>query len=158
MRFFRISLAVFALLCLAGWLWLRQPYSPTQDLPPVSFTAFEVIVPNETAGDALARAAHSWKGVTASTYNPASGLLVVSHTAAISEKTLQSQLQILTPKPVSKKVFPEPSGPKCPVPQEALAALPGWFLGAGIALGLGFLLLTLIHLLQKRPKAGKVFA
>lgn len=158
MRIFRISLAAFALLCLAGWLWLRQPYSPTQDLPAVSYTAFEVMVPNDTAGSSLARAAHSWKGVTASTYNPTSGLLVVSHTAAISEKTLQSQLQILTPKPITKKVFPEPIGPKCPVPKEALAALPGWFLGAGIVLGLGFVLLTLIPFLQRRPKTGKVFA
>ncbi len=137
MRLFQYSLAVFALLSLAGWLWLRQPYSPTQDLPAVSYTAFEVFAPTDQAGFALAQAARNWQGITASTYAPASGLLVVSHTTELSEQDLQGRLQILCSKPISKKNFPELAGPKCPVPQAALAALPNWFLGIGIVLGLG---------------------
>lgn len=147
MRYFQYSLAVFALAALAGWLFLRKPYSPTQELPLVAYTAFEVEAPTEQAGHSLAQAARGWKGVTASTYNPGSGLLVLSHTEAASAQDLQSRLQVLSAKKVSQKTFPEPIGPKCPVPQAALAALPNWFLGAGITFSLAFMLLALL-----RPK------
>lgn len=140
MQIARIALGLIALVCLGGWLWLRKPYSPTDELPAVAYTAFEVEVPDSTAGIWLAKAARGWQGVTASTYNPSSGLLVLSHLESISVQELQSQLQILSSRRVSKKVFPEPSGAKCPVPQAALAALPSWLLGLGLLFGLGFLL------------------
>lgn len=153
MRFSQISLGIVALFCLAGWLWLRKPYSPTQDLPAVSYTAFTVETPDSVAGQALAQAARGWNGVTASTYNHTSGLLVLSHTAVLSETDLQGRIQILSSGAVSKKVFPEPTGAKCPVPQEALAALPYWLLGIGIVLSLGFGLLFFSKLNTKgRPK------
>ena len=152
MQVFRFSLAVFAFFCLAGWLWLRKPYSPTQDLPAVAYTAFEIKVPTEKAGLSLAQAARGWKGVTASTFSPASGLLVISHTTEVSEQKLQGNLEILSSKPVSKKVFPEPSGPKCPVPQAALAALPNWLLGAGIAMALSFALLSMVGKKSNSPR------
>lgn len=145
MRLFRFSIAVFALGCLAGWLQLRKPYSPTEALPAVSYTAFNVEVPDSVAGLALAQAARGWEGVTASVYNPNSGLLVISHTQEISERDLLGHLQILSSKPVSKKVFPEPVGAKCPVPQAALSALPNWLLGAGLSLGLCFVVLSIFQ-------------
>jgi hypothetical protein len=155
MRIFRFSIALIALSCLAGWLWLRKPYSPTDELPAVAYTAFNVEVPDSVAGLSLAKAARGWKGVTASTFNPASGLLVVSHTAKTSERDLMGRLQILSSKPVSKKIFPEPVGAKCPVPQAALAALPNWLLGAGIVLGLGFVALSIT---RKKPGTLELLA
>ena len=151
MRFFRFSLAAVALLCLSAWLWLRKPYSPTDDLPAVSYTAFNVTVPDSVAGFALAQAARGWTGVTASTFNTGSGLLVLSYTKEATEEDLLSHLQLLTSKPVSKKVFPEPTGRKCPVPQAAIAAIPTWLLGTGVLTGLGFILLTFLG----RPKKSK---
>lgn len=142
MRSLRFVLALFSFLCLAGWLWLRKPYSPTDDLPTVTYTAFQVNVPTAEAGRALAQAARGWEGVTASTYNPASGLVVLSHTESLSEQDLQSRLNILAAAPVSKKTFPVSAGPQCPVPASALAALPQWMLGAGLALGLTVLALS----------------
>lgn len=155
MRFLRFSIAVFALVCLAGWFLLRQPYSPTQELQAVSYTAFNVVVPDSIAGFSLAQAARGWEGVTASTFNPASGLLVVSHTAKITERDLLGHLQILSSKPVSKKNFPEPVGAKCPVPQAALANLPNWLLGTGIIMGLSFVLLSIA---QKKSHTLKLSA
>lgn len=154
MRIIRFSIALIALSCLAGWFWLRKPYSPTQELQAVSYTAFNVVVPDSTAGLSLAQAARGWEGVTASTFNPKSSLLVVSHTQALPERELLGKLQILSSKPVSKKLFPEPVGPKCPVPQAALASLPNWLLGSGIVLGLGFIWLSF---LRKHPKTASAF-
>jgi hypothetical protein len=155
MRVVRITLAASALLFLSGWLWLRPPYSPTQTIPPVSYTAFEVQVGTEQAGVALAQAARGWKGVTASTFNPSSGLLVLSHTEEASVRDLQGRLQILSSAPVSKKVFPEPAGAKCPVPQATIAALPFWLLGLGLTTGLGFILLWV---LDRKPKHQQAFS
>ena len=148
MLFTRFSFALIALICLTGWIWLRKPYSPTQELPAVVYTAYNVEVPDTIAGIALARAARGWQGVTASTYNPGSSLLVLSHTTNISAQALLARIQILSPNPVSIKVFPEPVGPKCPVPQAALAALPNWLLGMGLGFGLLFVWLFLKH---KKP-------
>lgn len=78
MRFFRFSLATVAMLCLAGRLWFPQAYSPSQGLPVVSYTAFEVNVPTEEAGLSLTQAARGWRGVTASTYSPSSGFILLS--------------------------------------------------------------------------------
>jgi hypothetical protein len=140
MQFFRAFLALVSLACFAGWLSLRKPYSPSQDLPPVTITAFSANAPSSEAGQSLADAARGWQGVTASTYNPASDLLVLTHWTSVKEVDLQSGLQTLARQRIERKVFPEPAGAKCPVPQEALAALPGWLLGLGLLSALAFLL------------------
>jgi hypothetical protein len=139
----RISLALFAFLLLAGWMWLRKPWSPTDDLPAVTYTAFQVTVPDAEAGKALALAARGWQGVTAGIYNPSSSLLVLSHTDALSVQDLQSRLNILAAAPVSQKTFAVPAGPQCPVPASALAALPQYLLVAGLVLALCSVALTL---------------
>lgn len=143
MHTLRILLAFFAFLCLAGWLWLHKPYSPADDLPTVTYTAFQVNAPAAEAGRALAKAARGWEGVTASAYNISSGLLVLSHTEFLSEKDLQSRLNILTATPVSKKIFPAPTGSQCPVPAAALASLPQWLLGIGLVLGVTAIALSI---------------
>lgn len=132
-------LGVFSTLCLVTWLYLRPAYSPTQSLDPVAYTAFSISPPTEVAGYALAQAVRGWQGVTASTYNHQSGLLVICHTEKAPEASLLDRLQILSATKVSKKVFPEPVGPKCPVPQAAFAALPTGFLLLGMAGFMGFL-------------------
>ncbi len=141
MKIFRITLAVLALGCLASWLWLRKPYSPTQDIPAVTLTAFTVHAPSPAAGHALAEAARGWEGVTAATYNPTSDLLALTHWISVHENDLQRGLQVLASRRIERKVFPELTGAKCPVPQEMLAALPSWFLGSGLVAGIGFFLL-----------------
>lgn len=140
MQFFRAFLALASLACIAGWLWLRKPYSPSQDLPLVAITAFTANAPTPEAGQSLADATKGWHGVTASTYNPASDLLVLTHWTSVKEEDLQSRLQTLASQRIERKIFPEPAGAKCPVPQEALAALPGWLLGLGLLSALAFLL------------------
>lgn len=140
MRFFRAFLALMSLACLAGWFSLRKPYSPSQDLLPVTITAFTANAPSLEAGQSLADAARGRQGVTASTYNPTSDLLVLTHWTSVKENELQSQLQILAGQRIEKKVFPELAGAKCPVPQEALAALPSWLLGLGLLSAFAFLL------------------
>lgn len=141
MRFSRYFLAGLSVLCLSVGLSLQPPYSPTQELPPVAYTAFEVSAPSESAGKALAQAALGWPGVTAGSYNSGSGLLVISHTKQASVSTLQQQLHLLSGKPVNIKTFPEQMGPKCPVPLAALAAVPRCLIAIGVALGLTVLLL-----------------
>lgn len=141
MRVLRISLLLISCACLAGWWILHRPYSPSQDLPLVSLTAFEVNVPSVEAGNALARAARLWNGVTAASYNAQSGLVAVSHTQQLTINELQGRLQVLLPHPVSQKIFPEPTGPKCPVPMAAVEALPLGLLLLGMGSGLTALLL-----------------
>ncbi|HLP92525.1 MAG TPA: hypothetical protein VK168_00735 [Saprospiraceae bacterium] len=132
MRKLSFFLVLTSLLCFTGWLRVATPYSPSQDLPLISITAFEVHAPDESAGQALAQAARGWQGVTAATYNVHSGLLVLSHTLDQSAANLQSRIDILSPQPVSIKVFPEPAGAKCPVPASALAVLPAILLGGSV--------------------------
>lgn len=121
MKIFRVALALLALGCLAGWLWLRKPYSPTQDIPAVTLTAFTVHAPSRAAGHALAEAARGWEGMTAATYNPASDILALTHWVSLHENDLQRGLQLLASQPIERKVFPELTGAKCPVPQAMLA-------------------------------------
>lgn len=131
MKSIRVSLFALALLGFSGWLWLHKPHSPTDDLQPVAYAAFQIHAPTPEAGLALAGAARGWTGVTAATYNPDSDLLVAIFTPATATKTLQSQLQTLTPQRIEQKIFEAPAGPKCPVPHSALVALPGVLLGMG---------------------------
>ncbi len=133
MKSVRFLFACLAVLGIAGWLWLRQPDSPTRELSPISLTTFEVAPPSPEAGLALAAAARTWPGVTAATYTDASKLLSLAHTEVLSVSVLQKRLQTLTPAPVKQKIFHAPTGAQCPVPQEFLAALPGYFLVGGLA-------------------------
>lgn len=151
MKLFRFLLAFLAISGIVGWLWFRQPYSPTQELAPISLTSFEVTPPSLEAGLALADAARTWPGVTAATYTDASQLLSLAHTEALTVAVLQMRLQNLTPAPVKQKIFPAPAGPQCPVPQEFLAALPGYFLVGGL---ISLLLLTLIFFRPGRFKTS----
>ncbi len=145
MRKLPFFLVLTSLLCFAGWLRVATPYSPSQDLPLISITAFEIHAPNVVAGQALAQAARSWTGVTAATYNANSGLLVLSHTLDQSASSLKSRIDILNPHPVSIKVFPEPAGAKCPVPASALAVLPGILLGCSAVSLLIAIMLFISH-------------
>lgn len=124
MKLFRIALAALTALGFGAWFWLRQPYSPTQDLPAISLTAFNLASSDPELGQWLALQARTWPGVTASTYNPVSQLIVLAHTETQEISDLQQQLQAFSSVQVSQKIFPEPSGPKCPVPQSALATVP----------------------------------
>ncbi|MCB9306548.1 MAG: hypothetical protein H6565_08130 [Lewinellaceae bacterium] len=139
----RFILSLITMLCLAGWAWLRKPYSPSQELEPIVLTAFDIHADRPAGGYALAEAAAGWRGVTASSYNPASGLLALAHTSSVTPRDLTSRLKVLTPRPVSIKSFPEPAGTSCPVPAAALATLPGWLLGAGIFSAASLALLAL---------------
>lgn len=139
MKILRVFLAVSALFCLGGWVWLHKPYSPSDDLPGVLYTAYEL--ENPAGGNELAGTARAWKGITAVSFNPISSLIVLSHHADIPVENLRERLQSNTSGRVQLKIFPEYAGPKCPVPQEALAALPVFLLKTGIAASLAFLLL-----------------
>lgn len=128
-----LSLFVAAL-AFAGWYALYTPPSPTQDLPPVSYTAFKTRAPDAAAGQALAAAARTWGGVTAATYNHNSNLLVLAHHQSKAASGLQSQLEVLSGTPMPVQDFSEiPAGPGCPIPHEYLSALPGALLALGIA-------------------------
>lgn len=144
MKIVRYIIASLSILCFAGWLWMRKPYSPTDDLPHVAYTAYEVSTPNEAAGNALAESAMTWNGVTASTFNPQSRLIVISHYLTLDEETIRRQLQVLSSRPVSIRDFPEQPGPRCPVPARALIMLPGWLLSAAIGSGCCLLLITFL--------------
>ena len=135
--------------CLTAWFWLRQPYSPTQELLPVAITAFTTRAPSPEAGKALADAAAGWAGVTAATYNASSDLLVLVHQASVDAEDLNGRLQSLASQRIERKVFAEQAGPQCPVPQAMLARLPDWLLGAGLLAAAGFLWL------QFRPFKAK---
>ena len=143
MRTVQIFTASLSLLCLAGWLWLRKPYSPTDDLPPVAYTAFEIDPPTIEAGIALAKAARGWQGVTATVFDSVSRLLVVSHELVLPVSALESRLTILTNKSIQQKKFPEPVGAQCPVPSVMIAAIPGILAMTGVLAGIAFLCLFL---------------
>lgn len=140
MDIFRFSLAGISLLTLAAWYWFRQPYSPSQELAPVSFAAFRVDVASPEGGTALARAVREWPGITAATYNPDSGLLAVGFRAQTTESDIQGRIAILLPGAVHKMEFPPATGPQCPVPLALLTKIPGILLLTGVSSGLLWLL------------------
>lgn len=131
MKSIRVSLFLLALLGVSGWLWLRKPHSPTDDLPPAAYAAFQIHAPTPEAGLALAEAARGWTGVNAVCYNTNSDLLVAIFTPATTTQDLKTQLQALASRRIEQKVFEAPPGPKCPVPHSALSALPGVLLAVG---------------------------
>lgn len=154
MRTVQIFTASLSLLCLAGWLWLRKPYSPTDDLPPVVYTAFEIDPPTTEAGMALAKAARGWQGVTATVFDSVSRLLVVSHELVLPVSALESRLSILTNKTIQQKKFPEPVGAQCPVPSGMIAAIPGILAMTGVLAGITFLCLFL----WRRKPASQIWS
>lgn len=137
-----LSLLV-ATLSFAGWYALYSPPSPTQDLPPVSYTAFQARAPDAVAGEALAAAARTWGGVTAATYNHNSNLLVLAHHQSEPVTDLQSRLEVLSGTTMPVRDFSKtPAGPGCPIPHEYLSALPGLLLAMGfVGLFLGLMLI-----------------
>lgn len=139
MRTVQIFTASLSLLCLAGWLWQRKPYSPTDELPPVAYSAFELNPPTVAAGVALATAARGWEGVTATVFDSVSRLLVISHELVLPVSDLESRLSILTSQTIVQKKFPAPVGPQCPVPSGLLAVIPAVLAGVGGLSGMLFL-------------------
>lgn len=142
MKLLRLTAILFAAAGLLGWLWLRKPHTPADDLPPITISTFSIDAASPEAGQAFALAAKQWPGVTATTYNTTSGLLAVVHTAQVTEPALQEHISLLAGRTVEKKVFDKPVGPECPVPHAMLAKLPGILLCIGL-LGAGLFLLTL---------------
>jgi hypothetical protein len=121
----RLLFALLAVLCFAGWRSLYTPPSPTQDLPPVHYSAFK---PRE----ALAGAARSWGGITAATYNAQSDLLVLAHHRSIDPVVLKQRLEVLRGETVALQDWSAlPAGGGCPVPHEYLALLPNVLLALG---------------------------
>ncbi|AEE54065.1 hypothetical protein Halhy_6245 [Haliscomenobacter hydrossis DSM 1100] len=154
MRKIQVLLLVLAVVCLAAWIGLRKPYSPSDDLPLVTYTAFDVKGISTAEGETLAQRTRQWPGITATTFNPASGLLVLSYTNALTENALLAKLQANTSTPINKKVFEKPAGPACPVPMSLIAAFPGYLFWAGL-LFMGSLVLSLFMLpMQKRLNFG----
>lgn len=128
-----------AILCLAGWLGMRTPYSPSQDLPLVAYTAFDFQDIEQSKSEALLQDARNWDGITAATYNPDSRIMVLSHEERIPAQDLLTRLSKEAGAPIAIKVFPEPAGPKCPVPHgEIMAAFPTWLFYGGVAFSLLF--------------------
>lgn len=132
MRKIHLLLLVLATVCLGAWMGMRKPYSPSDDLPLVTYQAFDVAGISDEAGEALAQRARQWPGITATTFNPNSDLLVLSYTEEQSEATLLSKLQASTRIAVSKKTFEKPAGPECPVPMSLIVAFPTYLFWAGV--------------------------
>lgn len=154
MKRMQILLFVLAVLCLASWLGMRKPYSPSDDLPMVTYQAFDVQGIDLKAGETLAEKARQWPGVTAVTFNPSSALLVLSFTNVTNEPELLGKIQAGTSVAVSKKIFPAPSGPQCPVPMSLIAAFPGYLFWAGLLFSVAWLGSVLTLPFQKRFNFG----
>ncbi len=160
----RFVLFFMALSCGAGWFFTHKPHSPADDLPGIQVAAFEFAGPVDApVGQRTAEAARKIQGVTSASFNPASGLLGMTFLMSLPEKTLAGKLSAAAGLPVSRKIFPEPTGAKCPVPARLLAELPGWLaLLTGVFAAL--LLLTFLPkpLLKKekgpadRPHEGSI--
>lgn len=143
MKMLHFRLAIVSLIALTGWIVLRRPSSPSDDLQPVSYTALVSHAPTAVAGDALANAVREWQGVTAVTYNAQSGLLVVAHTNRLSSDDLKRRLSPLTSATPEIKVF-EPQGPQCPVPFEFIGMIPKMLLGLFL-ISAGILLFSIVR-------------
>lgn len=148
MKKLRLFAAAAAMLGFAGWLSLRKPHSPTDELPGVAFAAFQISATSPAAGQSLAATAACWPGVRAATYNPTSDVLAVIFTEKTDAPSLQSKLSEQAKHPVLAKNFEAPAGPKCPVPVSAIAAAPSFLLGVGMAAA-GLWLLTFWPVLRK---------
>ena len=136
MKRLRVISAILALICLTGWLALRTPYSPSQDLPEVAYSAFDFQEGSSAQGEALAGQVRAWPMVTAAAYNPASGILAVAHERKLTDDQLIADLNAAAGFRVEKKAFQIPSGPTCPVPMGVILALPSWLLGGAVGLAM----------------------
>lgn len=132
MRKIHLLLLVLATVCLGSWMGMRKPYSPSDDLPLVTYQAFDVAGISDKDGEALAQKIREWSGITATTFNPGSDLLVLSYTTEHSEATLLPKIQAYTSVVVSKKTFEKPAGPECPVPMSLILAFPTYLFWAGV--------------------------
>jgi hypothetical protein len=153
MKVIRFSSLTLAILSLCGWWATRRPASPTDELPPVWYAAFELSDDAARKGEALTAEVRTWEGITAANFNPKSSLLTVSAQATLSESTVLNRLRTAAGPQIEHKVF-SPTGPQCPVPASLLAHLPGYFLVAGLFLG-GISLLTLLSKRQFDLKKKK---
>lgn len=154
MKKMQILLFVLAVLCLASWLGMRKPYSPSDDLPMVAYQAFDVKGIPTDEGETLAQKARQWPGITAVTFNPSSELLVLSFTNATNDQELLSKIQANATVAVSKKVFPKPDGPACPVPMSLIVAFPTYLFWAGTVLASIWLISLFVQPFQKRFNFG----
>lgn len=147
MKSLKIISALLFCGCFIAFLAVRQPYSPTQNLPKITLTAFDFAPPADAAGEKLAHEASRISGVTAAAFNPNSKILSLSYTNATSEPALQKQLSDLAGQPLQKTVFPKSDAPECPVPAGLVAAFPQILLGLS---ALGGAALLLLFFLPKR--------
>jgi hypothetical protein len=150
MKQLRISITFVAIACIAAWGYLRRPYSPTEDLPTVAYSCFQISDPAE--GTKLAEEARRWPDLTAVSFNENSGLLVVSRLETTPEPDIQKRLQAQSKALIVPKFFPEPEGPKCPVPFKTLAELPGYLLKTGLATAFMLFISFLMPLFQTLNK------
>lgn len=154
MRKIHLLLLVLAMVCLGAWMGMRKPYSPSDDLPLVTYQAFDVAGISDEAGEALAQKVRQWAGITATTFNPDSDLLVLSYTEQQSEAALLSKLQASTSVAVSKKTFEKPAGPECPVPMDLIVAFPTYLFWAGVFFSTCLLISFYFLPFQKRFNFG----
>lgn len=154
MRKIDLFLLVLAVVCLSSWMGMRKPYSPSDDLPLVTYQAFDVAGINDEDGEALAQKVRQWSGITATTFNPDSDLLVLSYTEAHTEAALLSKIQANTSTTVSKKVFEKPAGPACPVPMSLIVAFPTYLFWAGIFFSICLVISFYFLPFQKRFNFG----
>jgi hypothetical protein len=154
MRKIHLLLLVLAMVCLGSWMGTRKPYSPSDDLPLVTYQAFDVAGISDEDGKALAQKVREWSGITATTFNPDSDLLVLSFTEEHSEATLLPKIQACTSVAVSKKTFETPAGPQCPVPMSLIMAFPTYLFWAGILFSACLVLSFYFLPFQKRFNFG----
>lgn len=145
----RIALGVITLLALSGWLWLRKPYSPSNDLPLVYYPAFVVEGIDSTAGARLAAEAKTWPGINTSNFNHKSSLLSVACRKGTDEEALMAQIREAAGVNVYKKDFSSPGAPQCPVPFEVIQRIPLYLLLTGY-IAFTLTLLTLIPFFIKK--------
>ena len=154
MKKIHLLLFVLAMVCLGSWMGMRKPYSPSDDLPLVTYQAFDVAGIGDEDGESLAQKIREWSGITATTFNPNSDLLVLSYTDKYSEATLLAKIQANTSVAVSKKTFETPAGPQCPVPMSLIVAFPTYLFWAGIFFSTCLLFRFGLPLFQKRLNFG----
>lgn len=145
----RIVFGVITLLALSGWLWLRKPYSPSNDLPAVYYPAFVVEGIDSVAGAQLAGTVKTWPGINTSSFNHRSSLLSVACLKGTDEDALIAKIQQAAGTSVYKKAFAAPAGAQCPVPFEMIQRIPLYLLLTGY-IGLTLTLLTLIPFFTKK--------
>lgn len=147
----RFTFLLLSLLLFIAWWLNRRPVSPTDSLPAVAYAAFSVDIPTSRAGQSLAQAARQWPGVTASTFNEISGLIVLIHTTDTDAGALRNRLEELAAGPVLPKQFAPAKGPQCPVPHDMLKWIASLYLGGAVLFAALFVFFT--RMTYRRPTA-----